>query len=97
MRKYLKKILGYEIVLAAQKLHKKLDFVILKKSVQNLGIKEIRKKFIAAKLEFGMDKRVRHAHVKYFLPFFNLFEMRLLFTPNFGDSFRVLKPKSRDL
>ena len=73
------------------------DFCDFEEERTKFRKKEIKKKLIAAKIEVGMDKRVRHAHVKHLLPFFNLFEMRLLFTPNFGDSFRVLKPKSRDL
>ena len=32
-------------------------------------------------------------HVKYFLPYLSSFSMRLLFTPNFQDSFRAIKPK----
>ena len=36
-------------------------------------------------------------HIKYFLPYLSRVWLRPLFTPNFRASFRILKPKSRNL
>ena len=65
----------------------------------NKGKKRKRKKIIAAISGLvGMKGHLKtHNQMKYFLPYFCRFWLRLLFRPNFWEGFWVLKPKSRDL